>query len=64
MDSPQPEVVSRPVRVGVIFLLATDGLTSEANDETIRSVLTSTTDPEAGVTALLKAALDRGGGTT
>lgn len=61
MDNPQPEVISRPVRVGDIFLLATDGLTSEANDETIRRLLKSTTDPDAGVAALLKAALDHGG---
>lgn len=61
MDEPHPEVISRPVRVGDIFLLATDGLTSEASDETISSVLKTTTDPEAGVAALLQAALDHGG---
>jgi protein phosphatase len=61
MDNPQPEVISRRVRVGDIFLLATDGLTSEASDETISSVLQSTTGPEAGVAALLQAAIDHGG---
>ncbi len=61
MDNPQPEVISRPVRVGDIFLLATDGLTGEANDDTISSVLEHTTNPEAGVAALLQAALDHGG---
>jgi len=61
MDNPQPEVISRRVRVGDIFLLASDGLTGEANDETISSVLKSTTDADTGLAALLQAALDHGG---
>lgn len=62
MEHPQPEVIFQQVRVGDIFLLASDGLTTEVADEEIARLLHAAGDPQAAVDALLKAALDHGGG--
>jgi PPM family protein phosphatase len=62
MEHPQPEVILQQVRVGDIFLLASDGLTTEVADEEIASLLQAARDPQAAVDALLDAALDHGGG--
>ncbi len=62
MESPQPEVVFQSIQVGDIFLLASDGLTTEVPDPQISALLQGATDPQAAVDALLAAALDHGGG--
>ncbi len=62
MESPQPEVIFQPVQVGDIFVLATDGLTTEVSDPEIAAVLGDAANPQAAVDALLATALDHGGG--
>jgi PPM family protein phosphatase len=62
MEHPQPEVIFQQVQVGDIFLLASDGLTTEVTDEEIARTLKAAGNPQAAVDALLKAALDHGGG--
>src|SRR6185369_65024 len=61
-ETPRPEVVFQSIQVGDIFLLATDGLTTEVDDEEIGHILAATTDPQAAVDALLESALAHGGG--
>ncbi len=62
MENPKPEVIFQPVQVGDIFVLATDGLTTELADPVIAAILKDARDPQAAVDALLAAALDHGGG--
>jgi protein phosphatase len=62
MEHPQPEVVFQPLRGGDIFVLASDGLTTEVTDQEIASLVQAAGDPQAAVDALLKAALEHGGG--
>jgi protein phosphatase len=61
-DEPRPEVVVQPVKVGDVFLLATDGLTSSVSDAEISAALGTRDDPEHVVDKLLTAALAHGGG--
>jgi protein phosphatase len=61
-ENPTPEVVFQPVQAGDIFLLATDGLTTEVSDEEIGRILHAAADPQGAVDALLAAALAHGGG--
>ncbi len=55
-------MVFQQVRVGDIFLLASDGLTTEVADDEIAGTLQAAGDPQAAVDALLKSALEHGGG--
>jgi protein phosphatase len=61
-ENPKPDVVFQPMQVGDIFLLATDGLTTEVDDAEIGRILQAAADPQAAVDALLESALAHGGG--
>jgi PPM family protein phosphatase len=61
-ENPRPDVVFQSIQVGDIFLLATDGLTTEVTEQEISRTLQTASDPQTAVDTLLATALDHGGG--
>jgi serine/threonine protein phosphatase PrpC len=57
----QPDVYEGEVRVGDVFLVASDGLTGMVDDRRLHVLLTSRTPPERKVHALISEANARGG---
>lgn len=56
------DISSGPVSNGDIFLLCSDGLTSEVEDKDLENILLSSPEPEVQVNALVEQALANGGG--
>jgi len=57
----QPDVYSGDVRVGDLFLVASDGLTGMVDDRRLQILLMSRAEPERKVHALISEANGRGG---
>lgn len=60
-DDIEPDMFSGEVRVGDIFLVASDGLTGMVDDRRLQTLLTSRAAPERIVDALISEANGRGG---
>ena len=60
-DDVQPDVYEGDVRPGDVFLLASDGLTGMVDDRRLHTLLTSRSDPQRKVQALISEANARGG---
>jgi serine/threonine protein phosphatase PrpC len=60
-DRVEPEAWLLPAAQPQTFLICSDGLTKELDDERIAAVLRSASDPQAAVDQLLLAALEAGG---
>jgi PPM family protein phosphatase len=61
IGAPQPASISEPLRRRDWLLLCSDGLNDELEDQEIAGVLRAQTTPEGAATALVDAALARGG---
>lgn len=61
IGTPEPSLVSEPLRKGDWLLLCSDGLNDELEDAQIAQILRAHTAPEAAADALIAAALARGG---
>ncbi|MDQ1292567.1 MAG: family protein phosphatase [Actinomycetota bacterium] len=60
-DSTEPDFWLFPPEAGEKFLLCTDGLTDEIDDDRIGRILREESDPQAAAGALVRAALEAGG---
>jgi serine/threonine protein phosphatase PrpC len=56
-----PDTWVRPVVPGETFVLCSDGLSNELDDETIHALVAAADDPQAAADALVAAALEAGG---
>lgn len=60
-DAPQVDLWLVPFTPGERFLVCSDGLTTEVDDDTIRDIIVATPDPSSAAAALVEAALVAGG---
>jgi PPM family protein phosphatase len=60
-DNTEPDFWLFPPEVGEKFLLCTDGLTDEVDDDLIGQVLREENDPQSAAGSLVRAALETGG---
>ncbi|MDR1212773.1 MAG: protein phosphatase 2C domain-containing protein [Propionibacteriaceae bacterium] len=58
---PRPDVLLLPPMAGEVFLICSDGLTSEVSDDQIGQVLNGCPDPDQAADRLLRMALEAGG---
>jgi PPM family protein phosphatase len=61
IGTPDPSMITEPLRKGDWLLLCSDGLNDELEDGEIAQILRTHTAPEAAADALIAAALARGG---